>query len=147
MEAQNTKRRAWRTVRIPRGIYTDPRLIEASPISLAVLIAMIVWAVPGPNDDGAGHVAGVTQTIGGCGHPDVGWLLDEETGEPFTLRKIALLVRFSEDAVKAAFEELGKANLVALSDKGAWGVIGWRIGIGEDPATQRVRKHRMKGAA
>lgn len=127
--------RARTGMRIPRGLYTDPRLLEVSPITIAVLIWMIVWAESSRE-----------QTVEGEERPDVGWMVAED-GEPYTITRIAKRTRFSAPAVKAAINELGAAKFVVCSDLGAFGIIGWRLGIGEDPSTQRVRKHRMKGAA
>lgn len=132
---ESRKPRARNYARIPRNIYTDPRLLEVSGLALTVLLTLIVFAAP--SDE---------QTIGGQGAPDVGWVLTE-TGAPASLRRLAILVRRAEDDVVEALDQLAVTGVVAESDGGAWGIVGWRLGIGEDPGTERVRRLRKRRAA
>ena len=113
--------------RVPREIFSDPRLADATPLDLLFLLTAYVHA---RRDD--------SQRIVGRATPTVGWLMPVgEMVAPF-----AKNMHCSEDAVQEAVVYLKDRGFLVRSDALVWGVTGW-----ERPDTRRVRAFRARAAA
>ena len=118
--------RTW--IRTPRDILADPRLVDVSGTARTLFAAL--WP---------GAVADHTQTIGGRPAPStIGWLLAPNR-EPATVERLARVTGHEAGVLDAAILELRTAGAFALSDSGAWGLVGWGA---RSPEAARAAKYR-----
>lgn len=111
-----------RVGRVPLEIYSDPRLADATPLDLLLLVTAYVHA---RRDD--------SQRVNGEAAPTVGWLMPVgEMVEPF-----AKAMHCSEDEAWGALYRLEDLGFLVASDALVWGVTGW-----ERPDTRRIRNLR-----
>ena len=111
-----------RVGRVPLEIYSDPRLADATPLDLLILVTAYVHA---RRDD--------SQRVNGEAAPTVGWLMPVgEMVEPF-----AKAMHCSEDEAWVALYRLEDLGFLVASDALVWGVTGW-----ERPDTRRIRNLR-----
>lgn len=111
-----------RVGRVPLEIYSDPRLADATPLDLLLLVTAYVHA---RRDD--------SQRVKGEAAPTMGWLMPVgEMVEPF-----AKAMHCSEDEAWGALYRLEDLGFLVASDALVWGVTGW-----ERPDTRRIRNLR-----
>lgn len=115
-----------RVGRVPREIYSDPRLADATPLDLLLLVTAYVHA---RRDD--------SQRVKGEAAPMVGWLLTDE-GQPLNAHDLTTLMRGgARIKFLASSERLERLGFLVMSDALVWGVTGW-----ERPDTRRIRNLR-----
>jgi len=115
-----------RVGRVPLEIYSDPRLADATPLDLLLLVTAYVHA---RRDD--------SQRVNGEAAPMVGWLLTDE-GQPLNAHDLTTLMRGgARIKFLASSERLERLGFLVMSDALVWGVTGW-----ERPDTRRIRNLR-----
>ena len=115
-----------RVGRVPLEIYSDPRLADATPLDLLLLVTAYVHA---RRDD--------SQRVEGAAAPTVGWLLTDE-GQPLNAHDLTTLMRGgARIKFLASSERLERLGFLVMSDAFVWGVTGW-----ERPDTRRIRNLR-----
>ena len=111
-----------RVGRVPLEIYSDPRLADATPLDLLLLVTAYVHA---RRDD--------SQRVNGEAAPTVGWLVPVgQLGGQF-----AEVMHCPKDDAWDAMERLLVRGFFVKSDELMWGVTGW-----ERPDTRRIRNLR-----
>lgn len=114
-----------RVGRVPLEIYSDPRLADATPLDLLLLVTAYVHA---RRDD--------SQRVEGAAAPMVGWLLTDE-GEGLTVQDLSRLMKGPEETSRRPLRRLNTRGFLVMSDAFVWGVTGW-----ERPDTRRIRNLR-----
>ena len=114
-----------RVGRVPLEIYSDPRLADATPLDLLLLVTAYVHA---RRDD--------SQRVEGAAAPTVGWLLTDE-GEGLTVQDLSRLMKGPEETSRRPLRRLNTRGFLVMSDAFVWGVTGW-----ERPDTRRIRNLR-----
>ena len=114
-----------RVGRVPLEIYSDPRLADATPLDLLLLVTAYVHA---RRDD--------SQRVKGEAAPMVGWLLTDE-GEGLTVQDLSRLMKGPEETSRRPLRRLNTRGFLVMSDAFVWGVTGW-----ERPDTRRIRNLR-----
>ena len=114
-----------RVGRVPLEIYSDPRLADATPLDLLLLVTAYVHA---RRDD--------SQRVTGEAAPMVGWLLTDE-GEGLTVQDLSRLMKGPEETSRRPLRRLNTRGFLVMSDAFVWGVTGW-----ERPDTRRIRNLR-----
>lgn len=118
-----------RWIRTPCDILSDPRLVEVSGVARTLFAALF----PGATEDPRQTINGVRAAS------TIGWLL-APTGAPATAERLAKITGHDVETIVAAIGELRTtAGAIALSDSGAWGLVGWGT---RSPEAARTAKYR-----